>query len=205
MLLSALSSTDRHHHTAHQLLMYPLQPAPAHHVCHYPAAPQAILSFNLPAAAAAAHVAALHKLKLSAASAAAGPGWCQQVNTAAHTLLSALVGSRQQQQQAPSQQALWRASVALFTVGEVALLRAAKVPSSLTLLVQALTSGQLLPGSVVAPSQAGPSQVSRVLPGSSASAAQHILRAAAAAAVRSLHRCSVVAVDATAGGVPACC
>lgn len=114
-------------------------------------------------------MAALHKLSAAptAASAAAGPGWCQQVYTAAHTLLTALVGTRHQQQQAPSQQVLWRASVALFTVGEVALLRAAKVPGSLTLLVQALTSGQLLPGSVVAPSQAGPSQVSRARTGSS--------------------------------------
>jgi len=48
--------------------------------------------------------------------------------------------------------------VAVFTVGQVALLRAAKPPSSLTLLLQTLTAHRFLPGHAAGPSQASSSQ-----------------------------------------------
>jgi hypothetical protein len=98
-------------------------------------------------------VAALHRLSASgpAGGGAGAGGWCAQVYQGAHALLSSLVGSRHQQAQ---QQQQWRAAVALFTVGEVGLLRAAKVPGSLTLLVQALTSDKLLPGAGAGGSEA---------------------------------------------------
>lgn len=48
--------------------------------------------------------------------------------------------------------------MAVFTVGQVALLRAAKPPSSLTLLLQTLTAHRFLPGPAAGPSQVSSSQ-----------------------------------------------
>jgi condensin-2 complex subunit D3 len=126
---AAAAAIHLHHHSHH--------PHPTPHP------PQAILSFSLPAPAAAAHVAALHKLSAAPAEGgSAGACWCAAVYQEAGALLGGLVGARQRGGAASQR----RAAVALFTVGEVALLRAAKVPGSLTLLVQALTSEKLLPG-----------------------------------------------------------
>jgi hypothetical protein len=58
--------------------------------------------------------------------------------------------SAQQQQQ---QQLEQHASVAVFTVGEVALLRACPVPGGLSVLLQALTAEHLLPASGAAGAQ----------------------------------------------------
>lgn len=109
---------------------------------------QALLHFSLAPAPAAAHIAALHKLT---ASSAAASEWAAQLMQAAHETLGKLVERKSDMTAAASR----RASAALFAVGEAALLRTAKAPANLTLLVQALTAQRLLPSAAAAAEQPG--------------------------------------------------
>jgi condensin-2 complex subunit D3 len=135
-------------------------------------------SFALAPAVAGAHVAALHRLSAqqqakasaSAAAAACSGPWSRRVYASAHEVLRRFVkvhsgaaaaaegavdGAAALPIAAAERADLQRsAGVALFTVGEVALLRAAKPPSGLVVLVQALTAPRLLPSSSAA--AAGP-------------------------------------------------
>ncbi len=115
---------------------------------------QATLAFNLPPAASAAHIVALHKLTSAGDASGAGSPetWCRQAYAAAHQLLHqyvsggfgpAAAGASEQQQLVRLQR---RAAAAIFAVGELALLRVARPPAGVTVLLQALTAPKLLPG-----------------------------------------------------------
>lgn len=71
--------------------------------------------------------------------------WCRQLYAAAHDLLHQYVGGGAA---APAAAARLqrRAAAAVFAAGEAALLRAARPPAGLTVLLQALTAPKLLPG-----------------------------------------------------------
>ncbi|GBF90548.1 hypothetical protein Rsub_03119 [Raphidocelis subcapitata] len=121
---------------------------------------QAVLAFNLPPAAAAAHVAALHKL--TAGGDVAGVGspeqWCRRAYGGAHELLHQYVSGSFGPAAADAAQLLRlqrRALAAVFAAGELALLRVARPPAGLTVLLQALTAPRLLPGMVASMSGAG--------------------------------------------------
>ncbi|GAX77789.1 hypothetical protein CEUSTIGMA_g5232.t1 [Chlamydomonas eustigma] len=118
---------------------------------------QALLEFNLAAPAVAAHVAALHKLHQVASSTGGSDTkqgvaqqqrrWCHQVLEAALDVLVQYMeaGSRQASQGEGSRDMDawgWRASIALFTAGEVTLLKQAPVPGGLVVRVQAMTAQQ---------------------------------------------------------------
>lgn len=64
------------------------------------------------------------------------------------------------------------ACVAVFTVGQVALLRSAKPPSNLTLLLQTLTAHRFLPGSAAAAAAAASQSQQQLLLGGSQSQQQ---------------------------------
>jgi hypothetical protein len=125
---------------------HPLAPSPFHR--------QATLAFNLPPAAAAAHIVALHKLTSSggAGGAAAPEAWCRQAYAAAHELLHRFVSGSLAGGADPAARARLqrRAAAAVFAVGELALLRVSKPPAGLTVLLQALTAPKLLPGMATA-------------------------------------------------------
>ncbi|WIA29655.1 hypothetical protein OEZ86_012141 [Tetradesmus obliquus] len=123
---------------------------------------QHTLSFQLPPAAAGAHVAALFRLteaaagsagdgrsssSSSTAAGAAGPPaqWAKQVFAAAHEQLRRYIDACSAAGAAPaSPQADHSACVALFTLGDVALLKAAKPPSGLLVLLQAFTAHKFI-------------------------------------------------------------
>ncbi|KAF8073170.1 Ncapd3 [Scenedesmus sp. PABB004] len=110
---------------------------------------QHTLSFQLPPAAAGAHVAALFKLTEAASGAATGTPaqWARQVYAAAHECLRRYIDVRS----APGLAGAGDAALdhatcaAVFTAGEVALLRVAKPPGGLTVLLQALTGHRFIP------------------------------------------------------------
>ena len=110
---------------------------------------QATLAFALPPAAAAAHIAALHKLTAAGDTAEAGApeAWCKRLYAAAHELLHRYASGGAAGTAGAAAAALQRrAACATFAVGELALLRAARPPAGLTVLLQALTAPRLLPG-----------------------------------------------------------
>ncbi|KXZ45555.1 hypothetical protein GPECTOR_53g141 [Gonium pectorale] len=104
---------------------------------------QAILGFNLPCAAVAAHLAALHKLTEAEGGreVVGSPSqWCTRVLEAAEEVLGQAMEARGNLNPALAT----RCQLALFTLGEVALLRETRTPGGAAVKVQALTS--LRPG-----------------------------------------------------------
>ncbi|KAF6260358.1 non-SMC mitotic condensation complex subunit 1-domain-containing protein [Scenedesmus sp. NREL 46B-D3] len=157
---------------------------------------QHTLSFQLPPAAAGAHVAALYRLTEAAAGGAGGgssssswagagaagpPGqWAKQVFCAAHEQLRRYIDTCS----APGPgtggpQADHSTCVAMFTVGDVALLKAAKPPSGLVVLLQALTAHKFIQSSSSYP-QAGSQAPPDVPAGGVAAAGPEGSQAAAA-------------------------
>jgi len=141
-----------------------LSPQPLPKPSHSPRPPrirrnpnQATLAFNLPPAASAAHIVALHKLTSAGDTDSVGApdAWCRRAYAAAHDLLHQYVSGSfggagagcAQQQLARLQR---RAAAAIFAVGELALLRVARPPAGVTVLLQALTAPRLLPGMMAA-------------------------------------------------------
>ncbi|KAG2440678.1 hypothetical protein HYH02_010257 [Chlamydomonas schloesseri] len=132
---------------------------------------QAVLGFNLPCAAVAAHLAALHRLTTAAGGGSgsggaeeAGEGeggevgpptrWCARVVAAAEEVLGAAMEARGSMSAAQAA----RTQLALFTLGEVALLRelpARALTGGVAVKVQALTSLSSLRGRGAGPSQVG--------------------------------------------------
>eukprot|EP00775_Hariotina_reticulata_P011091 gene11092-11246_t len=118
---------------------------------------QHILSFQLPPVAAGAHVAALFKLTEAASAATHGEGtstvsatpaqWTKQVFNAGHEILRRYIDTNCSAAAGvgTATPALEHsACVAVFTMGEVALLKAAKPPSGLTVLLQSLTAHKFI-------------------------------------------------------------
>ncbi|GLC77673.1 hypothetical protein PLESTF_001971200 [Pleodorina starrii] len=99
---------------------------------------EAILGFNLPAAAVAAHLAALHKLtQADGGQAVVGSPakWCARVQEACEEVLAKAMEARGNM----SKTLATHCQLALFTLGEVALLRETGLPSGAAVKVQALT------------------------------------------------------------------
>ncbi|GFR51612.1 hypothetical protein Agub_g14038 [Astrephomene gubernaculifera] len=99
---------------------------------------QAILGFNLPCAAVAAHLAALLKLTQAEGGQAvvgAPAQWCARVLEAAEEVLGQAMEARGNLTPVLAT----RCQLALFTLGEVALLRETKMPGGVPVKVQALT------------------------------------------------------------------
>ncbi|GIL80353.1 hypothetical protein Vretifemale_9598 [Volvox reticuliferus] len=99
---------------------------------------EAILGFNLPCAAVAAHLAALHKLTQAEGGHAvvgAPATWCARVQEACEDVLAKAMDARGNLSGALAT----HCQLALFTFGEVALLRETPPPSGAAVKVQALT------------------------------------------------------------------
>jgi hypothetical protein len=178
-----------------------------------------MLSFQLPPAAAGAHVTALFRLTAAAptgapGSSAAAPraasvgppeAWCQQLYAAAQEHLRHYINSRAggggaaeplggpaggtqaaaaglsgarpaAGGGAPSDHS---ACVAIFTVGQAALLRVARPPAGLTLLLQALTAHRFLATTAAAAGAAGTQQGPGEAPSQDAPSHQRLLAGAA--------------------------
>ncbi|KAK9813253.1 hypothetical protein WJX72_011494 [[Myrmecia] bisecta] len=127
---------------------------------------QAVRTFALPPAAAAAHVAALSQLSQAqnsgeqAGQLGTMDAWGGDVCRAAEGLLGGYVehyGESAARANAAMTPEDWQAATALFIVGEVALLRSCKPSGRLVVLVQALTSPKLASAPSAA-SQQGASQ-----------------------------------------------
>ncbi|GAB4813688.1 hypothetical protein N2152v2_000734 [Parachlorella kessleri] len=113
--------------------------------------------FTLPPAAAAAHVAAVARLwgRHGAGEGSSKCGWAQELLTGAEKVLGDYVNSQQVGRAVEGMQGDdWRAAGALFTVGEVALLRLCKPSGRLVTLVQAMTASRLGPSHLGGSSQA---------------------------------------------------
>ena len=113
---------------------------------------RATLDFSLPPAAAAAHIAALHKLTAAGDTAGVGEpqAWCRRLYAAAHDVLHQYATGGFGGAAAPEARLQRRAAAAIFAVGELALLRVARPPAGLVVLLQALTAPRLLPGMAAA-------------------------------------------------------
>ncbi|KAG2488406.1 hypothetical protein HYH03_013090 [Edaphochlamys debaryana] len=104
----------------------------------------ATLSFGLPCAAVAAHLAALHRLTQAAGAQArvgAPVQWSGRLYEAAEEVLGQAMEARGAMAPALAS----RCQLALFTLGEVALLREAKVPGGAAVKAQALTAAAARP------------------------------------------------------------